>query len=50
MEVNEKPNFVKVIKRLRHAAHDTIKGYLHYKTITSQQMASEAQVKNFFIT
>ena len=26
-----------------------LKGYLHYKTITSQNVSSEAQVKNFFI-
>ena len=25
------------------------KGYLRYKTITSQNMSSEAQIKNFFI-
>ena len=25
------------------------KGYLHYKTITSQNVPSEAQIKNFFI-
>ena len=27
-----------------------IKGYLGYKTITSQNMSSEAQIKNFFIS
>ena len=27
-----------------------IKGYLHYKTITSPNMSSEAQIKNFFIS
>ena len=26
-----------------------IKGYLRYKTITSQNVSSEAQIKNFFI-
>ena len=26
----------------------TFKGYLRYKTITPQNMLSEAQVKNFF--
>ena len=26
------------------------KGYLHYKTITSQYVPSKAQIKNFFIT
>ena len=26
------------------------KGYLHYKMITSQNVLSEAQVKNFFIS
>ena len=26
------------------------KGYLHYKTITSQNVSSEAQIKNFFIS
>ena len=26
------------------------KGYLRYKTITSQNVSSEAQVKNFFIS
>ena len=25
------------------------KGYLHYKTITSQDVSSDTQVKNFFI-
>ena len=25
-----------------------LKGYLHYKTITSQNVSSEAQIKNFF--
>ena len=28
----------------------TIKGYLHYKMITPQNVLSEAQVKNFFIS
>ena len=27
-----------------------LKGYLRYKTITSQNVSSEAQVKNFFIS
>ena len=27
-----------------------LKGYLCYKTITSQNMSSEAQIKNFFIS
>ena len=27
-----------------------LKGYLHYKTITSQNMSSEEQAKNFFIS
>ena len=27
-----------------------IKGYLRYKTITSQNMPSKAQIKNFFIS
>ena len=27
-----------------------IKGYLSYKTITSQNVLSEAQIKNFFIS
>ena len=26
------------------------KGYLRYKTITSQNVSSEAQIKNFFIS
>ena len=26
-----------------------IKGYLRYKTITSENVSSEAQIKNFFI-
>ena len=29
---------------------NTLKGYLHYKTITSQNVSSEAQIKNFFIS
>ena len=28
----------------------TIKGYLHYEMITPQNVLSEAQVKNFFIS
>ena len=27
-----------------------VKGYLRYKTITSQNGSSEAQVKNFFVS
>ena len=27
-----------------------VKGYLRYKMITSQNVSSEAQVKNFFIS
>ena len=27
-----------------------LEGYLHYKTITFQNVLSEAQVKNFFIS
>ena len=27
-----------------------LKGYLRYKTITSQNVSSEAQIKNFFIS
>ena len=29
---------------------ELIKGYLHYKTITSQTMSSEAQINNFFVS
>ena len=29
--------------------YSTFKGYLRYKTITSQNVSSEAQVNNFFI-
>ena len=29
---------------------DFVKGYLCYKTITSQNVSSEAQIKNFFIS
>ena len=32
-----------------HVVGKLIKGYLRYKTITSQNMSSEAQIKNFFI-
>ena len=28
----------------------SIKGYLHYETITPQNVLSEVQVKNFFIS
>ena len=28
----------------------SVEGYLHYKTITSQNLPSEAQVKNFFVS
>ena len=28
----------------------SLKGYLHYKTITSQNVSPEAQVKNFFVS
>ena len=27
-----------------------VKGYLYYKTITSQNVSPEAQIKNFFIS
>ena len=27
-----------------------IKGYLRYKTVTSQNVSSEVQIKNFFIS
>ena len=27
-----------------------LKGYLHYKTITTQNVPYEAQVKNFFVS
>ena len=27
-----------------------IKGYLRYKTVTSQNVSSEAKIKNFFIS
>ena len=32
-----------------HFAKLSLKGYLHYKTITSQNVPSKAQIKNFFI-
>ena len=35
----------KISKKLSH-----FKGYLHYKMITSQNVSSEVQVKNFFIS
>ena len=31
-------------------AKSYLKGYLHYKTITSQNVPSKAQIKNFFIS
>ena len=36
--------------RLFQQRHNRVKGYLRYKTITLQNMSSEAQVKNFFIS
>ena len=34
----------------KYTVAGSIKGYLHYKTITSQNVSSDAQVKNFFIS
>ena len=34
---------------IQHTYSD-IKGYLHYKTVTSQNVSSEVQIKNFFIS
>ena len=33
-----------------YASIGLFEGYLHYKTITPQNVLSEAQVKNFFIS
>ena len=41
--LNLLPNFQK------EGALQDLKGYLCYKTITSQNVSSETQVKNFFI-
>ena len=30
--------------------NNMVKGYLHYKTITFQNVPSKAQIKNFFIS
>ena len=35
--------------QLEHSSH-IVKGYLCYKTITPQNVLSEAQVKDFFIS
>ena len=38
-------------RRLRGSSQDTVfKGYLHYKTITYQNVSSETQIKDFFIS
>ena len=34
----------------KNANIQLFKGYLRYKTITSQKVSSEAQIKNFFIS
>ena len=42
---------VEILKKsLLKFTEDILKGYLHYKTITSQSVLSEAQVKKFFIS
>ena len=37
-------------EHLKLSANKHFKGYLHYKTIISQNVSSEAQVKNFLIS
>ena len=47
--INQKPFQEKLTKDFYHAQHIlTIKGYLFYETITSENAPSEAQIKNFF--
>ena len=43
---------LKIIKKLSTITKRSwkLKGYLRYKTITSQNVSSEAQIKNFFIS
>ena len=45
-----KKNFVQFIYKEKSGAVTKFKGYLRYKAITSQNVLSEAQVKNFFIS
>ena len=35
---------------VKYKARHNLKGYFRYKTITSQNVSSEAQVKDFFIS
>ena len=37
-----------VTGKIRDRLFTSFKGYLHYKTIISENVSSEAQVKNFF--
>ena len=38
------------MKNVISTSNEILKVYLHYKAITSQNVPSEAQVKNFFIS
>ena len=47
--VPEKCIIYRPLKHQKKAKNSYSKDYLHYKTITSQNVSSEAQVKNFFL-
>ena len=51
-ETNCKQNmfFPTIVRICKRNAHIKLKGYILYKTITSQNVSSEAQVKNIFIS
>ena len=46
----EKQNLIAIIGAWNVSSDFNIKGYLRYKTITSQNVSSKAQIKNFFIS
>ena len=45
-----KSSFRQVHTKKENVCKDFTKGYLHYKMITCQNVLSETQIKNFFIS
>ena len=46
-------DFIQLLKYSKNSfprRPNSLKGYLHYKMITSQNVPSEARVKNFFVS
>ena len=46
----EKQNLIAIIEAWNVSSDFNIKGYLRYKTITSQNVPSKAQINHFFIS